>query len=119
MSQSRYQNMNVEALRDILGSQYIVFDNKALLVQGEGAEPVHLFAGDALIASCLNYEEADIDEVSIKSVLGALRDLDPETPILCSSEERLQRGFQIGFRSKEEGFVETINSTELVEHTHV
>ena len=112
------RDMTVEQLDAVVQSQLCVHGNKALFVRGmQNHESFHLVVGNTSILDCVAYDESDEQEFGLGNLARRLEGLDETGEILCSSERHQVNGFQIGFRSEYDGFVETINATELLKGT--
>lgn len=107
--------MTVEQLEDIVQSQLCVHGNNPLFLRNNlGQDSFQLFVGGKSILECVPYDETDKEEYGLQVLANRLTGLDSAAPILCSNEQIQAKGFQIGYLSVEDGFVETINSTELL-----
>lgn len=112
--------LTVEKLADIADSQNIVHGNHKLFVLGEFDEPIsfELYVGECSVLECISFEESCIAEHGLESLLGRLEGLDDSVEILASHSTPLDKGFRVGIKS-DEGFVEILNSEELVKPTIV
>jgi hypothetical protein len=111
-------------LTDIVSSQICLHGNQALFVKAgvELFDSFQLFSGSSVehpILDCFNYQDRCTDEGSLESLLSKLVHLDQNDIVYCSDDAQVAKGFQIGFRSTCDGFIETINSKELAQPTFV
>jgi len=113
--------LNVEKLKDIVQSQLIVHSNKKLFIRDNSSnlKGFSLLAGetsDIVFFECVMKDESCIDEHSLEALIERLNDLDDRSKVFCSDDDLVISGFQLGLKSHE-GFIETINSNELVQPT--
>ncbi|GEA09166.1 hypothetical protein KUL42_39270 [Alteromonas sp. KUL42] len=116
--------LTVETLEDIVQSQIVLYGNRRLFIRnkGEHAKSFSLLAGECSVApffDCTGKYEADMGEHSLFVLAERLKSLNVEDEIFCSDDEVVIRGFQLGFTDEDEGFIETINSSEVVQPTLV
>ena len=114
--------MNVETLLDIVESQLILHGNKRLFIYRESRplETFSLLAGessDAPIFECATKHDTSIEEHSLAVLAERLADIDDQALICCSDDQAILTGFSVGFQSLEDGYIETINSTEVLQPT--
>lgn len=114
--------LNVETLKDIAQSQLIVHGNKKLFIRDNTAnlEKFSLLAGessDIAFFECVMKDESCIDENGLEVLIERLNDHDDHDVIFCSDDDSVIAGFQLGFKSCDEGFIETIDSNELAQPT--
>jgi hypothetical protein len=109
--------MLVSDLKDIIQSQLCVHGDHALYFRNrEPDKPAFtLRANGKLVLDCEGFGVAieNIGEYGLKAVAARLDKIDEEVEITCGDEEIQMMGFDIGFVSKYEGFVQVIDSNEL------
>jgi hypothetical protein len=111
--------MTVANLADIVQSQLCLYGDKALFARvAIKSEDFMLFVGTEPILECVNYIDSNKEDHGLKRLCSLLDLLDDDEQIICSSEYIQQHGFTIGFRT-DEGFIQTLNSNELVQLTEV
>jgi len=112
--------MKVGQLASIVDSQLGLYGDKALFIRGPAdVEEFQLFVDNDPILECYGYYEAEKEVSGLLVLSQLLVNLDHAGEVLCSCEKIQAGGFQIGFRTESEDFVETINSKELCELTNV
>lgn len=116
--------LTVGQLTKIVDSQVCIYGNKALFLKVaiEHNETFQLFSGSSTeqpILECVSYGDHCVDDGGSQALLTRLLELDASEIIYCSDDTKINDGFSIGFKSSVDGFVETINSTELIQPTFV
>lgn len=116
--------LTVEKLLDIVYSQILLHGNRRLFIrrQDEFAESFNILVGEHSpnsIFECVGKYDSVFGEHCLSTLADRLEEFEAEVEIFCSDDERVLRGFQLGFISKEEGFTETINSSEFAQPTRV
>lgn len=114
--------LTVGQLVDVVSSQLCIYGNKAIFLKAdiEHNKSFLLFSGagtDNQILECVNYGDQCPDDGGLTSLLERLNELDESEVIYCSDDEQIKRGFTLGFKSSDDGFIETINSSELIQPT--
>jgi hypothetical protein len=122
-------HLTVSALNDIAQSQFCLYGNQALFVLGEGDEntnPDHVsfdvYVKEVHILECVSRDEASKDLCGLQDVAEQLGRLDAQRGdeiINVTNGATSLKNFRVGIKSKEDGFVELFNSTELEQQTIV
>jgi hypothetical protein len=115
------KHLTVAALNDIAQSQLCLYGNKPLFIFGEFDEPItfKLYVGEESILECVNHDETCIDVYGLQAVADRLDKMDENAIINASYGAPFLQGFRVGLKSKEDGFIELFNSTELIQPTRV
>lgn len=116
--------LTVEKLQDIVESQLCIYGNRALFlkVELESYTTFQLFAGDSTqypVLECVSHDEQCLDDGGLEALSERLIQLDGAAIIYCSDDNQFNNQFSVGFKSSIDGFVETINSSELIQPTIV
>lgn len=112
-------NMTVSDLVDIVSSQLALHGNRKLFVMPEPSwnSVFELYAGENPIIDCMSDDDSSIASESLEAMLENLAQIDESALVRCS--DSAPAAFQIGFKSTEDGFIETVSSQELVRDTQV
>ena len=116
--------LTVENLIEIVDSQRCLYGNKTLFIKPirEHQIEFQLFAGSSSnnpILECFKYGDSCNGSSGLDVLYERLIELDGSEIIYCSDDSQFENGFVIGFKSSTDGFVETINSAELINPTIV
>ncbi len=121
--------LTVAALNDTAQSQFCLYGNQALFVLGEGDENINpdhvsfdLYVREIHILECVSHDESSKDLCGLQDVAEQLDRLDSQRGnaiINVSHGATLLKSFRVGINSKEDGFIELFNSTELEQQTIV
>jgi hypothetical protein len=111
--------LTVGTLRDVVDSQLCLYGNRALF---EPNNTFILFAGDGTehpIIECVSHDEQCDGDGGLEALFERLKGIEDSEIIYCSNDNQIKGQFSLGFKSSVDGFVETINSKELIQPTVV
>lgn len=125
--------LTVEGLIDIVDSQLCLHGNRGLFIKDVGEYYVdrivefQLFAGSGTnepILDCCKYGDRCYGDGGLDALYHRLMEIYRKPfgyseIIHCSDDRQFINGFSIGFQSQIDGFVETLNSSELIQPTIV
>ncbi|WP_025562871.1 hypothetical protein [Psychromonas sp. SP041] len=109
---NQYKQLNVLELKDIVESQLCVHGDHKIFILPDTQHSIFLTVNNQNVMDCLNENDSCINENSLQHLLNELQHLDDDAPIGLSNSEDISADFAIGFKS-DEGFVETINASEI------
>lgn len=114
-------NLTVGDLKNYVDNQLCLHGNKKVFVLPEQPENqvFELYAGHDSIVECMNFDEACLGECGLIVIEERLSTMEDSLIISSSFGTPFKTGFQLGVRSAIDGFVELINSEELVKPTEV
>lgn len=107
----RITRLTVEQLHDIVESQLCVHGNQSLVFIPSASAP-NVEAPDLLVGKTTVIGRSE--SVNLAMVAERLSKMNDSAVIQSSNKASLESGFLIGFKTKIDGFVETINSNELI-----
>jgi hypothetical protein len=113
-------HLTVEQLNDVIQSQLCLYGNLPLVVSPNGDAPefFELFVGEDSLLECVCAQDS-IEEYGLEAVAERLSKMNDNAIILSSHNTPFDSGFRIGIKTKEDGFVTTIFSKELIQPTKV
>ena len=109
--------LTVAALMDVVQSQLCVHGNHKLFVKPSSTRDFFLFVNDSAsgqVLNCQDFNDSCIQESSLTLLAKRLEAFDDSDAVSVSTMDAFSREFQIGFKS-DEGFIETIHSSELTQ----
>ncbi len=122
-------HLTVTALNDIAQSQLCLYGNQALFVLGEADENINpdhvsfdMYVREVHLLECVSRDESSKELCGLQDVAEQLDRLDNQRgheTINVTNGATLLKSFRVGIKSKEDGFVELFNSTELEQQTIV
>jgi hypothetical protein len=99
---------------NVIGFHHACFGTQQLVTKPELVQSVELFIGGVNILDCMDNDSMIEDNHKLNYIEARLKDLPKESlkhPMQTSS--LMDIPFQVGFNTKEDGFIEVLNSSQI------